>query len=72
MVVNVMAVFRKGAGGRGHIIEFDAARGIDHSGPMAMSFDYISSTDAGRVRLSTASKKQSEEDQRGSIVLSKQ
>ncbi len=65
VVVNGFVVFHKGAGGQGHIAESDAAGGNGHSGAIALIFDYVYSTDGGRVTLSSATQKQAEEDRKG-------
>jgi hypothetical protein len=65
VVVNGMIVFRKGAGGQGHIIETDSAGGNGHSGALSLAFDYVYAADGGRVKLSEAPQKQSEEDRKG-------
>jgi hypothetical protein len=60
-----MIVFRKGAGGQGHVVESDSAGGNGHSGAIGLAFDYIYSADGGRVNLSDTAQKQSEEDRKG-------
>jgi hypothetical protein len=65
VVVGGVVVFRKGAGGQGHVAESDAAGGNGHSGAMALAFDYVYSVDGGRVKLSSATQTQSEEDRKG-------
>ena len=65
VAVNGMVVFQKGAGGEGHVAQADTAGGNGHSGALALVFDYVYSMDGGRVRLSAASQKQSEEDRKG-------
>jgi hypothetical protein len=65
VVVDGMIVVRKGAGGQGHIIEADGASGNGHSGSIALAFDYIYAADGGRVKLSQAAQKQTEEDRKG-------
>ena len=63
--VNGMVVFRKGAGGQGHIIDSDSAGGNGHSGAISLAFDYVYAADGGRVQLSESPQKQSEEDRKG-------
>lgn len=65
VIVNGMVVFRKGAGGQGHIVDSDSAGGNGHSGALALAFDYVYAIDGGRVRLSSAIQKQTEEDRKG-------
>jgi hypothetical protein len=65
VVVNNTIVFRQGAGGQGHVAESDSAGGNGHSGALALVFDYVYSADGGRVKLSPAAQKQSEEDRKG-------
>lgn len=65
VIVNDLIVIRKGAGGQGHISESDSAGGNGHSGAISLAFDYVYSSDGGRVKLSAASQKQSEEDRKG-------
>jgi hypothetical protein len=65
VVVNGMIVFPKDAGGQGHIVDSDSAGGNGHSGSLSMAFDYVYSADGGRVQLSSAAQKQSEEDRKG-------
>ena len=65
VVMNGMIVFRKDAGGQGHIVEADSAGGNGHSGAIALAFDYVYSADGGRVALSAATQKQAEEDRKG-------
>jgi hypothetical protein len=65
VAVNGMIVVRKGAGGQGHIIEADGASGNGHSGSLALAFDYVYAADGGRVKLSDAPQKQTEDDRKG-------
>jgi hypothetical protein len=65
VVVDGMVVFRKGAGGQGHIAQSDAAGGNGHSGAISLAFDYVYSTDGGRVKLSSSAQTQAEEDRKG-------
>jgi hypothetical protein len=65
VVINGMIVFRKNAGGQGHIVEVDSAGGNGHSGSVGLAFDYVYSVDGGRVVLSSAAQKQAEEDRKG-------
>jgi len=65
VVINGMVAIRQGAGGQGHIVEVQAAAGSGRSGSIGLAFDYVYSTDGGRVRLSQTTQKQSEEDRKG-------
>jgi hypothetical protein len=65
VVVGDMVVFRKGAGGEGHIVEADSAAGNGHSGSLALAFEYVYATDGGRVRLSEAPQRLTEDDRKG-------
>ena len=65
VVVNGLVVFKKGAGGQGHIVESDSAGGNGHSGAIALAFDYVYAVDGGRVRLADTKQTQSEEDRKG-------
>lgn len=65
VTVNDMIVFRKGAGGQGHIIDSDSAGGNGHSGAISLAFDFVYASDGNRVKLSESPQKQSEEDRKG-------
>jgi len=65
VVLSGMVVVRKGAGGQGHIVDSDSAGGNGHSGAIALAFDYVYAADGGRIALSEAPQKQSEEDRKG-------
>lgn len=65
VVLNNMVVFRKGAGGQGHITKSDSAGGNGHSGAMALAFDYVYASDGNRVHLSDSAQNQAEEDRKG-------
>lgn len=65
VVVNDMVVVRQGSGGQGHIVGANGAGGSGRSGSISLAFDYVNSADGGRIRLSQAAQKQTEEDRKG-------
>lgn len=65
VVISDVVIIRQGAGGQGHTVDANSAGGSGRSGSIALALDYVYSIDGGRIRLSRATQKQTEEDRKG-------
>ncbi len=65
VVVHGKVVIKKGALGKGEIVEVDKAGGNGHSGKLRLKFDWIYAADGGKVRLSNNAVSRAEADRKG-------